>query len=81
MSSLTFKPVDFTDQNIKQREDLMELNFEGLKMPKWNVPTYRVQIVDWKNGVIFLVIMFTQKNLSAALKCFAQAAANFLLLS
>ena len=27
------------------------LNFEGLKMQKWNVPTDRVQIVDEKNGV------------------------------
>ena len=30
--------LDFTAQNIKQRGDLMELNFEGLKMQRWNVP-------------------------------------------
>ena len=34
-----------------------------------------------KNGVICLVIMFTQENLSVALKCFAQAVTNFLLSS
>ena len=37
----------------------MELNFEGLEMQKWNIPTDRVQREDEKNGVIFLVIMFT----------------------
>ena len=50
------------------------LNFEGLKMQKWNVPTDKVQIVDEKNEG-------TQEDLSVALKCFAQAATNFLLLS
>ena len=50
------------------------LNFEGLKMHKWNVPTDKVQIVDEKNEG-------TQEDLSVALKCFAQAATNFLLLS
>ena len=50
-------------------------------MQKWNVPTDRVQIVDEKNGVICLVIMFTQENLSVALKYFAQAMTNFLLSS
>ena len=54
----------------------MELNFEGLKMQKWNVPTDRVQIVDEK-----IVIMFTQEGLSVALKCFAQAVTNLLLSS
>ena len=49
------------------------LNFEGLKMHKWNVPTDKVQIVDEKNEG-------TQEDLSVALKCFAQAATNFLLL-
>ena len=34
-----------------------------------------------QNGVICLVIMFTQEDLSVALKCFAQAVTNFLLLS
>ena len=59
----------------------MELNFEGLKMQKWNVPTNRVQIVDEKNGVICVVIILTQEDLSAALKCFTQAVTNFLLSS
>ena len=49
----------------------MELNFEGLKMQKWIIPTDRGQIVDEKNGVIFLVTMLTQEDLSVALKCFA----------
>ena len=47
-------------------------------MQKWIVPTYRVQIINEENGVICLVIMFTQKDLSVALKCFAQAVTNFL---
>ena len=55
--------MDFTYQNIKQRVDLMELNFEGLKMQIWNVPTDRVQIVNEKNGIICLVIMFTEEGL------------------
>ena len=50
------------------------LNFEGLKMQKWNVSTDKVQIVDEKNEG-------TQEDLSVAFKCFAQAATNFLLLS
>ena len=37
----------------------MELNFEGLQMLKWNIPTDRAQRVDGKNGVICLVIIFT----------------------
>ena len=40
----------FTHQNIMQSGDPMELNFEGLEMPKWNVPTDRVQAVDKKWG-------------------------------
>ena len=55
----------------------MEQNFEDLKIQKWNVPTNRVK----KIWVICLVIMFTQEDLSVALKCFAQAATNFLLSS
>ena len=39
----------------------MELNFEDLKMLKWNMPTDRAQKVDWKKGVICLVILFTTK--------------------
>ena len=55
----------------------MELSFKDLKMQKWDVPTDR----DKKNEVTFLVIMFTQEDLSAVLKCFAQAATNLLLSS
>ena len=46
-----------------------------------NLPTDRLQIVDEKNGVICLVIIFTQEDLSVALKCFAKAVTNFLLSS
>ena len=59
----------------------MGLNFEGLEMQKWNVSTDIVQIVDENNGVICLIIMFTQEYLSVALKCFAQAVTNCLLSS
>ena len=38
-------------------------------------------MVDEKNGVICLVIMFTEEDLSVALKCFAQAVTNCLLSS
>ena len=37
----------------------MEMNFAGLKMQKWNIPTDRAQRLDEKNGVVCLVIMFT----------------------
>ena len=37
----------------------MELNFEGLEIQKWNIPTNRARRVDEKNGVIFLIIIFT----------------------
>ena len=50
-------------------------------MQKWNVPTDRVQIAGEKNKFICLVIIFTQEDLSVALKRFAQAVTNFLLLS
>ena len=43
-----------------QRGDPMELNFEGLEMQKWNIPTDRAERWDGKNGVICLV-MFTPK--------------------
>ena len=48
-------------------------------MQKWNVTTDRVKIVDEKDGVICLVIMFTQEDLFVVLKCFAQAVTNLLL--
>ena len=44
-----------------QRGDLMELNFEGLEMQKWNIPMDRTWRVDEKNAVIFLVIMFAPR--------------------
>ena len=44
-----------------QKEDLMELNFEGLEMQKWNMRTDRAQRVDEKNGVIYLVAMFAPR--------------------
>ena len=50
----------------------MELNFYSLKIQEWDAPTDRVQIVNEENGIICLVIMFTQEDLSVALKCFAQ---------
>ena len=39
----------------------MELNFEGLEMPKGNIPTSRAQRVDEKNGAIYLVIILTRR--------------------
>ena len=37
----------------------MELNFKGLGMQKWNIPTDKTKKLDEKNGAICLVIMFT----------------------
>ena len=37
----------------------MELNFEGLGMQKWDIPTDRAQRTDGKYGTICLVFMFT----------------------
>ena len=45
-------------------------------MQKWNLPTDWVQVADEKNGVICLVIKFTQEDLSVGLKCFAQVVTN-----
>ena len=42
-----------------QKGDPIEVNFEGLEIQKWNIPTDRVQRVDEKNVIICLVIMFT----------------------
>ena len=42
-----------------QKGDPIEVNFEGLEMQKWNIPTDRVLRVDKKNVIICLVIMFT----------------------
>ena len=55
----------------------MEMNFEGLKMRKWKVPADRAPIVDEKNGVICLVIIFTEEGLSVVIQCFTQAVLIF----
>ena len=73
--------MDFTEQNMKQIGGPIELNFEGLDIQKWNVPTDIAQRVDAKNGVLFLITMFTQEDLSVALKCFVQTVTNFLVSS
>ena len=60
-----------TDQNIcvcyrpehNAKGSPMELNFEGLEMQDWNIPTDRAQRLAEKNGVICLVIMFTSRVL------------------
>ena len=49
----------FKDQSIIQIWKPMELNFEGLKMQKWDVPMDSAQRVDKKSGIISLFIMFT----------------------
>ena len=51
----------FTDQNIIQRVDPTELNFEGLEMQECNIPTDRIQRVDEKSGVICLEVIFTPR--------------------
>ena len=43
----------------RQEKSKGDMNFEGLEIQKWNIPTDRTWRVDEKNGVIFLVIMFT----------------------
>ena len=47
----------FIDQKVMQDGDSTELNFEGLEMEKWNIPTDRTRRTNEKNGVICLVIM------------------------
>ena len=51
VSSLACKCVFY---RLKHR-DPMKLNFEGLEMQKWNIPTDRTQGVDEKNRIICLV--------------------------
>ena len=80
MSSLGCK-TGFYKPKHKPKGGLMELSFEGLEMPKWNVPTDIVQIVYEQSGVICLVTMFTQEDLSVAFKFFDQAVTNCLLSS
>ena len=60
VSSLACKCV-FYRLDINAKGDRMELNFEGLQIQKWNIPTDRAQRFDEKNGAICLVIMFTPK--------------------
>ena len=50
----------FTDQDLLESLDLMELTFYDFEMQKWNIATDRAQRVDEKNGVIRLV-MFTPR--------------------
>ena len=37
----------------------MILNFKGLEMLRWNIPIDRAQRIDEKNGIICLIIVFT----------------------
>ena len=48
-----------SEHNAKGQEGAMGLNFEGLEMQKWNIPTSRAQRVDRKLEFICPVIMFT----------------------
>ena len=57
VSSLACKYV-FYRPEYNAKGGSHELNFDGLKMQKWNIPMDRAQRVDEKNGVICLV-MFT----------------------
>ena len=60
VSSLACKRVFYRpEQNAKVGWGSMELNFEGLELQRWNIPTGRAQRVDDKNTVICLAIMFT----------------------
>ena len=59
VSSLTCKCVFFYRLKLNSEEDPMKLNFEGLEMQKWSIPTDRAQRVNEISGVIYLVIMFT----------------------
>ena len=49
-SSLACK-VYFTDQNLMQRGDPMELNFEVFEIQKWNILTDRAKRVNEKNCI------------------------------
>ena len=51
--------VFYRSEHNEEGEGPMELNFEGLEIQKWNLPTDRAQIVNKKNGIIYLVIMLT----------------------
>ena len=64
LQSIIFKNVYFTDQNIMQRGDPMEMNFEGLGMQKWNAPTVRVQIVNKKWGHLSSYNVYSRRSFS-----------------
>ena len=49
VSSLGYKCVFYRPQN-NTKAPPKELNFEGLEMQKWNIPTKRAQRVDDKMG-------------------------------
>ena len=58
MSSLACNSVLYKPEH-NGRRDPMTLNFEGIEMQKWNIPTDRVQRWMKKNGVICIVFMLT----------------------
>ena len=49
VSSLGYKCVFYRPQS-NTKAPPKELNFEGLEMQKWNIPTDRIQRVDKKMG-------------------------------
>ena len=50
VSSLQIKFVFYRPEH-HAKEDPMELNFKGLEIQKWNIPTDRAQRVDEKMGL------------------------------
>ena len=50
VSSLACKCLFFRPEQCKGGRDTMEINFEGLEMQKWNIPTDRPQRLDRKMG-------------------------------
>ena len=50
VSSLQSKFVFYRPEH-NAKEDPMELNFKGLEIQKWNIPTDRAQRVDEKMGL------------------------------
>ena len=61
VSSLPCKQVFYKPKHNVKREDCMELNFKGLEIQKWNIPTERAQRLDEKNVALCLVVMFTPR--------------------
>ena len=51
VSSLSCKCVCYCQEHNAKGTNPMELNFESLEIPKWNVPTDRAQRVDEKIGL------------------------------